>query len=142
MYNNTKINLSSISYKDCYSPGPTGVYYKNFLDTIYDLESDEEIISYFKEFLQLCNKKEIQLMLVCSPMHKKDFYDKCKMDAFWSQIDSLAPDITKLDFSLMFDSDTTYFAESTHLNWLGAEMFTRELIYKIDSIGVLKYNNK
>ena len=71
-------------------------------------------------------------------MHKEDFYDKCQMTKFWQLIDSLAPNVPKLDYSLMFGGDTTYFAESTHLNLLGAEVFTTKLAHDIDSIGFLK----
>jgi hypothetical protein len=102
------------------------------------LEHDSAIIYYFTEFVDICKAKEIPLLFVCSPMHREDFYDKCRMDEFWQLIDSLAPNVPILDYSLMFGSDTTYFAESTHLNLVGAELFTTKLAHDIDSIGFLK----
>lgn len=124
--------------KDCFSPGHLGMYIINFPDSLHDVERNEIIIQYFKDFVELCNSYSIPLLLVCSPMHKADFYDKCKMFEFWQQIDSLAPNTTKLDYSLMFGSDVTYFVESTHLNSLGSTIFTKQLAYDIDSLGLLK----
>lgn len=124
-------------YKDCFTPSLRS-YNVNFPDTLYDLEDNDTIIDYFTDFICLCERKDINLLLVCSPMHKEDFYDKCRMDEFWQLIDSLAPNVPKLDYSLMFGSDTTYFAESTHLNLLGAEIFTTKLAHDIDSLGLLK----
>lgn len=125
-------------YKDCFTPHKIGEYNINFPDTLYDLEKNDTIINYFSACINRCEQEDIQLLLVCSPMHKSDFYDKCRMIEFWQMIDSLAPNIPKLDYSLMFGSDTTYFAESTHLNLLGAEVFTTKLAHDIDSIGFLK----
>lgn len=95
-------------------------------------------MQYFEDFIKLCEEQSIPLLLVCSPMHKKDFYDKCKMLEFWKQIDSLAPNVPKLDYSLMFGSDTAYFIESTHLNSIGSMIFTHQLAHDIDSLGLLK----
>ena len=134
----TEGNSKYDDYKDCFTPHDIGKYNINFPDTLYDLERDKIIIGYFRDFVTKCEKENIPLLLVCSPMHKKDFYDKCKMNDFWNLIDSLAPNIPKLDYSLMFDSDTTYFAESTHMNLLGAKLFTTQFSHDIDSIGFLK----
>lgn len=125
-------------YKDCFTPIKINNYTNNFLDTTYALEHNDIIIQYFTDCINICEEKDLSLLLVCSPMHKGDFYDKCRMNEFWQLIDSLAPNIPKLDYSLMFGSDTTYFAESTHLNMLGAEIFTTKLAHDIDSLGLLK----
>lgn len=125
-------------YKDCFTPLEIGHYSINFPDTLYDLERNKIIVNYFSSCVAKCKEENISLLLVCSPMHKADFYDKCRMDEFWQLMDSLAPNTPKLDYSLMFDSDTTYFAESTHLNSLGAELFTTKLAHDIDSLGLLK----
>ena len=110
---------------------------KNFL-ILQKTQKNDTIINYFSDCINRCEQENIQLLLVCSPMHKSDFYDKRRMTEFWQLIDSLAPNISKLDYSLIFGSDTTYFAESTHLNLLGAEIFTTKLAHDIDSLGLLK----
>lgn len=138
LYKSLDYYTSQSYYNDCFDPRKTEKYIINFPDTIYSLEHDETIIQYFTEFINLSKSKSIPLLFVCSPMHKEDFYDKCQMTKFWQLIDSLAPNVPKLDYSLMFGSDTTYFAESTHLNLLGAEVFSTKLAYDIDSLGLLK----
>ena len=137
-YKSLNYDITKKGYNDCFAPRETEKYVINFPDTIYQLEKNDTIIQYFTESINLCESKSIQLLLVCSPMHKDDFYDKCRMDEFWQLIDSLAPNVQKLDYSLMFGSDTTYFAESTHLNLYGAELFTTKLAHDIDSLGLLK----
>lgn len=137
-YKTLDYDITRTRYKDCFAPRETEKYLINFPDTIYQLEKNDTIIRYFTDFMNICEEKEIPLLFVCSPMHKADFYDKCQMNEFWQLIDSLAPNVPKLDYSLMFDSDTTYFAESTHLNLLGAEVFTTKLAHDIDSLGLLK----
>lgn len=132
------IDDSQYSYRDCFHQIWKPKYQVNFPDILYPLEKNDTIIQYFTEFINLCKNKNVPLLLVCSPMHKEDFYDKCQMTEFWQLIDSLAPNIPKLDYSLMFGSDTTYFAESTHLNLLGAEVFTTKFAHDVDSLGLLK----
>ena len=124
-------------HKDSAGFHKVGTYKINFPDTIYSLEKDAQIIQYFQQFVSICKDKDVKLIFVCSPMHKKDFYEHCEMEKFWLQIDSIAPNVPTMDYSLMFGSDTTYFAESTHLNKYGADIFSQQLSHDIDSLGVL-----
>lgn len=133
-----KLDTNYLYHKDCFRQYKKGEYRMNFSHAIYELESDSSIINQLNTFIQICTKQNIPLLFVCSPMHKVDFYDKCQMDEFWDLMDSIAPNIPKLDYSLMFGSDITYFAESTHMNLLGVELFTTKLAHDIDSLGLIK----
>jgi len=133
------INTEQLKYKDGFTPCRVGEYHVNFVDTIYSIENDHRCYKYFTQFLQECESNHIPILLVCSPMHKNDFYDHCEMDRFWYLIDSLAPNLSKLDYSLMFGSDTTYFFESTHMNITGSNLFSTKLAQDIDSIGFIIY---
>jgi lysophospholipase L1-like esterase len=63
------------------------------------------------------------------------------VDEMYKMYESIATEfnIPILDYSydLMCD-DTTYFYNGTHLNKLGAEVFTTKLAHDIDSLGLLK----
>ncbi|MDY2943793.1 MAG: hypothetical protein SOT07_08900 [Paludibacteraceae bacterium] len=115
-----------------------GTYKVNFPDTIYSIERDAQILQYFQQFVSICQDKDVKLLFVCSPMHQKDFYEHCEMEKFWLLIDSIAPNVPTMDYSLMFGSDTIYFFESTHLNKYGADIFSRQVSLDIDSLGILR----
>lgn len=129
---------ATLEYKDAFKTRSAGNYRVNFPDIHYNVEHNDTIIQYFKHFVNNCRKKGVPLLFVCSPMHKNDFYDHCEMEQFWNLIDSVAPDVPILDYSLMFGNDTTYFGESTHMNTLGADSFSIKLAHDIDSIGFLR----
>lgn len=131
------IDTNYLHYKDCFRAFECGQYRINFPYTKYELENEDAIVDDLESFIELCTNKNIPLLFVCSPMHRTDFYDKCDMRKFWNIMDSIAPSIPKLDNALMFDSDTVYFAESTHMNIYGAKLFTIKLAHYIDSIGWL-----
>lgn len=129
---------SNLKYKDSFAPIEGDEYCHNFQYDIYELERNDKVIQYFTCCVEDCRSRGIPLLFVCSPMHKKDFYDHCEMDKFWALIDSLAPDVPVLDYSLIFGSDTTYFAASTRVNAHGADSFSIKLAHDIDSIGFLR----
>lgn len=132
------VDTNYLHYKDCFREFKIGKYRINFPHNVYELERDCSIINELKKFIQFIKERNIPVLFVCSPMHKLDFYDKCQMNEFWNLMDTIAPDVPKLDYALMFESDTMYFAESTHINSLGAELFTTKLAHDIDSLGFLK----
>lgn len=138
LVNGMNNDTNNLYFKDCFSPYDIGKYRMNCPFALYELEDDSMIIEELKEFIHLCECKNISLLFVCSPMHQIDFYDKCHMTDFWLLVNSIAPNVLKLDYSLIFGSDTLYFAESTHLNSYGAELFTTKLAHDIDSLGLLK----
>ncbi len=133
-----QICKGTLEYKDAFRTMSAGSYHVNFPKQFYKVEQNETIMQCFKNFVSECKARTIPLLFVCSPMHKNDFYGYCEMDKFWALIDSLAPDIPILDYSLMFGSDTTYFGESTHMNIIGADSFSIKLAHDIDSIGLLR----
>lgn len=127
--------------EDCFTPMQKDTYNVNFPKN-YPLEKNPEIIEYFQEFVRKCESERIRLLLVCPPMHRKDFYDQCDMEGFRALIKELAKDVTFMDYSLMFESNPEYFYESTHLNKKGAEIFSKTLARDILKLGIPEFLKK
>lgn len=124
--------------EDCFTPIFKAGYSINFIQGIYMLENNPLIINQLKEFVEECNENNIKLLFVTSPMHEDDFYNHCHTDEFLAMVDTISNWANRLNYSLMFGSDTTFFAESTHLNAYGAKVFSIKLAHDIDSLGILK----
>lgn len=133
----TKITRSDEG-KDCFTPISKEDYSVNFIGEIYTLEKNPLIIKQLKEFVKECDENNIELIFVTSPMHKDDFYNHCHTEEFLAMVDTISNWTNRLNYSLMFNSDTTFFAESTHLNAYGATVFSIKLAHDIDSLGILK----
>lgn len=118
-----KPDRTNALYKDCFDP-LYSEYSNNFnLLPGWEIENDKSVNS-LKNFVMYCDRESIPLILVCSPMHKTDFYDKCDMSNYRNLVQTAAPNVPFLDYSLMFDSDTDYFSDPTHLNCNGSDIFT------------------
>jgi len=113
--------------KDFYTPISRNGYTKNFVeDSVYSIERNPQIVSQFQEFIKECQDKNIDLLFVTTPMHETDFYNHCHTEEFLSMVDTISHWTNRLNYSLMFHSDTTYFVESTHLNAFGAKVFSKQ----------------
>ena len=113
--------------KDCFTPHNRTGYSLNFItDSIYRVENNPQIVSQFQEFVQDCKENSIELLFVTTPMHEEDFFNHCHTNEFMMMVDTLSNWTNRLDYSLMFKSDTTYFVESTHLNAYGASIFSKK----------------
>ena len=89
-------------------------------------ERTPENISLFKKFIKECNTKNINLILVCSPILKDVSSTYFDMDGFWNLIDSINHDskLTILNYQDLFGNDTTLFKDYIHLNSKGTEEFS------------------
>ena len=105
-----------------------------------DVESDTTIINLFKGFVNECKDQDMELILVCSPIHTDDGTKYFDMDAFWTIISSIVKDkdIPIMNYQDLYGSDTTYFIDPMHLNKYGRDCFTKILAHDLDSLGYLK----
>lgn len=94
---------------------------------------DEDILFYFKEILQLCEKSKIKVVFLKYPV-SKDYYEGARVFVdpaqYYSHIDSVITDFKSLNFeiwdyhNLYFDS-LQYFMDADHLNNKGSQEFTK-----------------
>ncbi|MBQ0080769.1 MAG: hypothetical protein KBS95_04400 [Alistipes sp.] len=129
-------NRQPSSREDCFTPMHKDTYNVNFPKN-YPLEKNPEIIGYLKEFVQNCKRDGIQLVMVLPPMHKRDFYDQCDMEGFYSLLKKTVGEVPLLDYSLLFEKNDEYFYESTHLNSPGAKIFSHKLAQDILELGIV-----
>lgn len=97
----------------------------------------------FDSFLEELKKEGENVIFVSSPIYKgltkittnlSEFYD-------YRQYFSEKYNIPVLDYiNDPICNDTTYFYNATHMNKVGAELFTTKLCHDIDSLGLLKCN--
>ena len=122
--------------KDSFTPFPMNGYKKNFMegqDSVYAIERNPQIVSQLREFVKACKKKNVELLFVTTPMHEEDFYNHCHTEEFLSMVDTISNWTNRFNYSLMFHSDTTFFAEPTHLNALGAKVFSKKFAEDVKS---------
>ena len=104
-------------------------------------ELDTMMQKEFKCFLSHCLNQGTKILFVYAPSYYKVMQKLENVDEMYKMYESIATEfnIPILDYSydLMCD-DTTYFYNGTHLNKLGAEVFTTKLAHDIDSLGLLK----
>lgn len=107
--------------------------------TIYGW-TDAQAVGLLDEVLQTAEKEGFPVLFVYAPIFKglKDILDeKASMEIYYSLAEKYGIHI--LDYSDMeFYSDTYYFIDATHVNELGARLFSIELAHAIDSLGLLK----
>lgn len=107
--------------------------------TIYGW-TDAQAVGLLDEVLQTAEKEGFPVLFVYAPIFKglKDIVDeKASMEIFYGLAEKYG--IHVLDFSDMeFYSDTDYFIDASHVNELGARLFSIELAHAIDSLGLLK----
>ena len=113
------------------------------LDKITEIkiEINNTMVERYRNFLQECINREILVLFVHAPYYH-EVLKKCsnieEYTTLWQDL-SKEFSIPILDYTL--DSicyDTTYFFNGTHLNSIGADRFTMNLAYDIDSLGLLK----
>lgn len=104
------------------------------------LEKNKAIIQLFQNFLGECRDRGIKVVLVCSPIHQQDGAKWFDMEGFWKIIhESVSNQETLiLDYSDLFENDTTFFIDPMHLNKLGSTNFSIKLAHDLDSLGILQ----
>jgi hypothetical protein len=103
------------------------------------IDDNQESIDLFMDYLKECREKGIKMVLVCSPMHKRDALDHIDMNSFWVLISKLIQeqDVSILDYENYFDSDSTYFYDPMHMNQHGINIYSYKIAHDLDSLGII-----
>lgn len=123
--------------------GSTSQYDGTMLKTLTIVEGccDSTIVVEFKKFLTQLSTNGTKILFVYAPIYH-EVIEKCSdREVIYNMYDSIASEfgIPILDYNdIPMCYDTTYFYNATHLNKIGAELFTTKLAHDIDSIGFLK----
>ena len=107
----------------------------------YNAVVDTATLRMFEDFISLTKQDSISLILVIAPMHIEATRVVLNNDEICRMYKNLAHkyDVPLLDYSDMpICNDTTYFHNATHLNKLGAELFSTQLAHDLDSLGFVK----
>ena len=113
----------------------------NYITGSCRLECDSAIIRVFNTFIDECLGNDIQLILICSPIHLKDGASHFDMDGFWKIINSSIKnkDIKILDYENLYGNDTSYFQDPMHLDdGYARDCFTKKVAHDLDSLGILQ----
>ena len=103
-------------------------------------QCEPEAIQLLEQLLRETQHDGIPVVFVYAPLYKKlkDNLDESQTREAYRDL-SERYDIPLLDFSeIGFCSDSSYFMNGHHVNRIGANRFTEELAYSIDSLGLLK----
>lgn len=106
-------------------------------------ECEPEAIQLLERFLRETRQDNIPVVFVYAPLYKKlkDNLDETQTRKAYQDLSEKYA-IPLLDFSeIAFCCDTNYFQNGHHVNRIGANRFTEELAYSIDSLGLLKNRN-
>ena len=106
-----------------------------------ECDCDTDAIKLFEEFLNEVRLEGTKVIFVYAPVYHKVRAKMINEQQMFDMYDSIAKkfDIQILDYKdIPMCYDTTYFYNGTHLNKIGAELFTTKLAHDIDSIGFLK----
>jgi len=102
---------------------------------------DSLSLSQFDRYLAKANSENIKIIFVYAPTYIGATEKIKNIEGMYIMYDSIAQkyDIPILDYNYSFISyDTAYFHNATHLNKIGADLFSAKLAYDIDSLGILK----
>ena len=102
---------------------------------------DTNAIKIFEEFLNEVTHEGTKVIFVYAPVYHEVRAKMINEQQMFDMYDSIAKkfDIQILDYNdIPMCYDTTYFYNGTHLNKVGAEMFTTKLAHDIDSLGLIK----
>ncbi len=105
---------------------------------------DHRAIGIFCDFIEQIQADGIEMVFVHAPIYK-DVYDVVVNNPkdVYAIYDSIASiyNIPILDYThTPICSDTTYFYNATHLNKIGAELYTMQLGNDLDSLGYSMYD--
>lgn len=101
---------------------------------------NDETWEMFDEFLQKRCNEGIQVIFCYAPIYTRVTQKLDNIDEMYAAYQGLADkyNIPIIDFNdSEICSDTTFFYNDTHMNRKGAEWFTTQLAYQLDSLGVI-----
>lgn len=102
---------------------------------------DSNALSLFINFLQEETDNGVKIIFVYAPIYIGAREKMVNEEEMFAMYDSIAKkfDIPILDYNdISLCYDTAYFYNATHLNRVGAELFTTKLAHDIDSLEILK----
>ncbi len=88
-------------------------------------------LKYLVLISELCHQKSVKLILIDTPKYKTFKTDK-NITLYWDSVSKITRFDSVLDVSRMFYPDS-YYGDVTHLNYKGAEVFSKYLKEKIYS---------
>lgn len=133
-----EIRSSEVSIYKGYSPHYLtwdGTANKQIKD--YKCQISDKTISMFETYLKQVKRDSIDIVFVYAPIYIEATNKVTNLDEVYSTINNFALqyDIPVLDYTYhTISTDTTYFANATHLNKKGAEMFSNILANDLDSL--------
>jgi hypothetical protein len=99
-------------------------------------EVSDLMVEYLRKIIILCEERNVSLYLVNTPIHQLYYerYSEKTVKRFSSTADSLKTDgrIKYLDFQWFLTADSFYY-DGEHLNEAGAEIFSKEMQFILDS---------
>ncbi len=106
-----------------------------------DYNYDSVLLNKFNTFIEEVILQGTKVIFVYAPIYNKVNTKCCNINEMHQMYQNVANkfDIPILDYNdIPMCYDTTYFYNATHLNRMGAELFTTKLAHDIDSLGLLK----
>lgn len=106
----------------------------------YEQKVDSNSLHLFIEYIKRTKQQGIQLILVIAPSYKAVRNVVLNMDEIHQLYYNLSEkyNIPLLDYSDSYLSqDTAYFYNASHLNNLGAELFSTQFAHDIDSLNII-----
>ncbi|MCQ2289571.1 MAG: hypothetical protein MJZ74_10805 [Muribaculaceae bacterium] len=81
--------------------------------------------TYLERTAQLCASKGVQMVILNYPKYQREkYYERSKA---WDYYATLPTSVLIADYEHFALPDTTYYANTTHLNYRGAEFFTKHI---------------
>lgn len=106
-------------------------------DTVFDLISDSSTIASFCDFVRNLTTQGVNVVLVKYPMFhplQARIANLTEMDSLYHHL-SVELDAPLLDYwNEDFTYDTTYYCNPSHMNALGAELFTKRIVNDLVSL--------
>lgn len=103
-------------------------------------KSNPQAIELLEKILKDSECKGVKVVFVYAPLYKKlkENLDEASSMKIYQKLAEKYR-IPILDFSKMdICADTNYFIDANHVNAAGAELFSKELAYSIDSLGIIQ----
>ncbi len=110
------------------------------IDTLH-FGYNEESAKLFVDYVTKATEEGIQMIFVYSPIYIGATNKVVDLEQMYSTFNSIAQEnnIPILDYTYSSLSyDTTYFSNATHLNKIGAELFSTMLANDLDSLGIIE----
>lgn len=106
-----------------------------------DFDYDSTLLKKFDYFIEGVMQHGIEVIFVYAPIFHEVNAKCTNINEMYQMYEKIAHkyNIPILDYNdIPMCYDTTYFYNATHLNRVGAELFTTQLAHDIDSLGLLK----